>query len=255
MGRVRTGRTIGAASVACALALAAAPGAHAATDGSDLTFEQHHVEVSETAGRASVTIRRATTAALEESEATYATYERTATEGDDFGDGSGRVRLAVGQTSSTITVYLLDDTDDEPDETFVLRMFRGMSSEVVDEAIITIHDDDHSSGSEPALDAAAVTEASQTRAATRPSGPTPLPLASARPYVRPASPARVRRAQPQPVAPRVTPFEIRSPARPTGESLPVPDHTTPVAAAGLLAALALARVSAETWYRWRAQEL
>ena len=54
--------------------------------------------------------------------ASYATTAGTATAGQDFTAASGTVRVAVGATAATITIALLDDTADEPNETFTVTL-------------------------------------------------------------------------------------------------------------------------------------
>ena len=54
--------------------------------------------------------------------ASYATTAGTATAGQDFTAASGTVRVAVGATAAAITIDLLDDTADEPNETFTVTL-------------------------------------------------------------------------------------------------------------------------------------
>ena len=52
----------------------------------------------------------------------YATAGGTATEGTDYTAASGTLTFAAGETTKTVTVTLADDTLDEPDEAFELRL-------------------------------------------------------------------------------------------------------------------------------------
>ena len=52
----------------------------------------------------------------------YRTEEGTAKPGEDYGDTDGTVTLEAGQTAATIRVRLLNDTLEEPDETFTVRL-------------------------------------------------------------------------------------------------------------------------------------
>ncbi|WP_337054354.1 Calx-beta domain-containing protein [Pseudoxanthomonas sp. USHLN014] len=52
----------------------------------------------------------------------YATADGTATAGSDYVASSGRVTLAAGQTSATVSIALIDDSVTEADETFSLTL-------------------------------------------------------------------------------------------------------------------------------------
>ena len=77
----------------------------------------------------------------------YRTEEGTAKPGEDYGDTDGTVTLEAGQTAATIRVRLLNDTLEEPDETFTVRLMELENelthAELADStAIGTIIDDD-----------------------------------------------------------------------------------------------------------------
>ena len=77
----------------------------------------------------------------------YRTEEGTAKPGEDYGDTDGTVTLEAGQIAATIRVRLLNDTLEEPDETFTVRLMELENelthAELADPtAIGTIIDDD-----------------------------------------------------------------------------------------------------------------
>ena len=205
--------------------------------------------VSESEGRAFVQVERSATLALEESNAWFATVERTAGS-DDYTEAAGWLRMAVGQTTGSIVIYLRDDVEDEAfDETFVVRLStNAYGADVIDEKTVTVRDDDDPP--EPVE-----TLAPETRTPTAaPVAAAAAPVQVARPAARTATrvPQAARQASTRrQTAARVTPFELRAPGQSVDDSIPVPDHASPVVAAAFLAAVILARVGAEVWYRWR----
>ena len=237
--------------VAAGVAVAFVSVAPATADrsGDDLRFADRAIVVSESSGRAVVPVQRDATLALEQSDAWFATYERTAGP-SDYNEATGWLRMAVGQTTSSIVIYVRDDTDDEPlDETFVVRLStNAYGTDIIDEAVVTIRDDDDPPEPVERL------QPEQASAASEPVTAAAAPPAVARQVARPAArsdrTANNTAARRQPAA-RVTPFELRTPTGDGAESIPVPEHASPLAAAAFLAALGLARVSAEVWYRWR----
>ena len=52
----------------------------------------------------------------------YATSDGTATEGDDYTDTSGTLTFKAGKTSMTVSVPVLDDTDEDAGETIILTL-------------------------------------------------------------------------------------------------------------------------------------
>lgn len=79
----------------------------------------------------------------------YATADDTATAaGSDYTAAAGTLTFAPGVTSQTVTVDLLGDTMDEPDETFYLNLANAVNATVSDnQGIGTITDDDAPSSS------------------------------------------------------------------------------------------------------------
>ena len=73
----------------------------------------------------------------------YVTRAGSATEGVDYRQAAGRVRFEPGETQKTITVDLVDDIMDEPDETFTVLLSSAENAEyALPEATGTIIDDD-----------------------------------------------------------------------------------------------------------------
>jgi hypothetical protein len=170
----------------------------------------------------------------------------TADEGRDFAGGAGRLMFDVGDQQATIVVYLRDDDLDEGPETLVVQLLGSSTAS----ATVTILDDDRTPSA----------IATTTDAGTAP--PPPAPTAAAPPAAAAGAPAppvvrrRLVATTPVPPAPRrvtvrqspVTPFELR-PA-PGSPATSVPGAVDPAIA--LLAALLLAKVAAEVWFRARA---
>ncbi len=73
----------------------------------------------------------------------YATDNVTATAGTDYTLTSGTLTFAIGETSKTISVPILGDTTDEPNETFELDLSAPVNATLADaQATGTITDDD-----------------------------------------------------------------------------------------------------------------
>ncbi len=73
----------------------------------------------------------------------YATANGTAIAGSDYTAASGTVTFLPGVTSQQITVPVLGDTTDEPNETFVVNLSAPVNATVADsQASVTITDDD-----------------------------------------------------------------------------------------------------------------
>jgi len=73
----------------------------------------------------------------------YATASGTATSGSDFTSTSGQLSFTPGQTSKTITVPVLGDTRDEPNETFNVNLSSAVNATIADsQGLGTINDDD-----------------------------------------------------------------------------------------------------------------
>ena len=77
----------------------------------------------------------------------WATADGTATAGADYAAASGTVTIAVGQTAAEVTVSILDDSDDEADETFEVTLSNLAGAEAADPtAEVVIRDDDEVGG-------------------------------------------------------------------------------------------------------------
>ena len=76
----------------------------------------------------------------------YGTADRSATAGVDYACASGTLTIPAGDTSATITVPVLGDLIDEPDETFTVVLSEVTGAVPVDpEGLGTILDDDEPS--------------------------------------------------------------------------------------------------------------
>lgn len=99
--------------------------------------------VAEAAGTATVTVNRTSpngTVTVD-----YATANGTATAGADFTSTTGTLTFADGETAKTITVPILNDTADEPAETFTVTLTNptgGASLGATSVQTVTITDDD-----------------------------------------------------------------------------------------------------------------
>ncbi|HEX7167475.1 MAG TPA: Calx-beta domain-containing protein [Acidimicrobiales bacterium] len=233
--------------------------APASADPADGSFERKRVDVNESALWVRLAVTRSATAALEPWSGWWSTEDRE-TDDVDYEHGGGLVQLGVGQTSGTINIQLYDDFEYERHESFRVRLFDGSGSREIDHALVTITDDDDTFS--PDLDAEALE--AEARAAEASSAPAPsAPVVSAtgsggvssssRPVVSNAS-----RPAPRPAArptgqsargPRLTPFHLQGPSDEPASPTEAPPSA--VTAAGVVGALALARVSAELWFRLR----
>ena len=224
--------------------VAARPAAGAADS---VRFKVKRVETVESAPRVRIALERNATASLSEAEASFESADGSATAAADYMAVRGRIRMMVGQTADTIDIALFDDSDEEATETFVLRLTDAYDrSEVIDEVLIVLQDDDRTT-------AIAASDSEPPAARVDVAPPTTAPAPRADVVVRAAARPRPR-AAPAESKMRVTPFELHAPGS-ASERLPTPEHVTPVAGAGLLAALALGRVAAEFWYRWRVRDI
>ncbi len=74
---------------------------------------------------------------------TYATADGTATAGQDYTAASGTLVFNPGEASKSITVAVLGDTTDEPNETFTVTLSNAQGADIVDaQGVGTIVDDD-----------------------------------------------------------------------------------------------------------------
>lgn len=108
-------------------------------------------DVSVTEGDGGVTTATFTvslsSAAVQPVSLSYATADGTATAGSDYTAASGTLSFAVGESSKTVTVSVLGDTDVEDDETFTLSLSQVVNAPV-SKAVgtATIINDDTSGG-------------------------------------------------------------------------------------------------------------
>ena len=73
----------------------------------------------------------------------YATADGTARAGEDYRAASGTLTFAAGETSKTIAVAVIDDSHDEGEETFALRLSNASGAQIADaEATGTIENTD-----------------------------------------------------------------------------------------------------------------
>jgi chitinase len=73
----------------------------------------------------------------------YATSDQTATAGGDYTAVSDSLTFNPGQTTQFITIPVLGDLNDEPDETFLVTLSAGVNAAILDDmAVGTIIDDD-----------------------------------------------------------------------------------------------------------------
>ncbi|MEZ4593155.1 MAG: Calx-beta domain-containing protein [Chloroflexota bacterium] len=73
----------------------------------------------------------------------YATVAGSATANNDYTPTSGQLTFTPGQTSRTITVPIIGDTNDESDETFTVNLSSASNADIIDgTATGTIVDDD-----------------------------------------------------------------------------------------------------------------
>ena len=101
---------------------------------------------SEAAGASvafAVTLSRAFSGAEHRVTVDYATADGSATAGQDYTAASGTLTFAAGETSKTVNVQVLDDSHDEGDETFALRLSNAVGTRMGDsEATGTIENTD-----------------------------------------------------------------------------------------------------------------
>lgn len=73
----------------------------------------------------------------------YATFDGTAVAGIDYQPTSGTLTIPAGQSSGTIVVLVIGDTQDEPDETFTVELSNAVNATIEDASGMgTILDDD-----------------------------------------------------------------------------------------------------------------
>jgi len=105
-----------------------------------LQFSSTTYNVTENGGQATITVTRTGNGAIS---ANYATTDGTATAGNDYTQTTGTLSWANGDwADKTITIAITDDGDSEGNETFTIRLTSPISGENLDNAIVTISDND-----------------------------------------------------------------------------------------------------------------
>ena len=90
-----------------------------------------------------VSLSRAFTGTEHQVTVDYATADGTATAGEDYTATSGTLTFAAGESSKTVSVTVLDDSIDEGEETFTLRLSNATGARIADgEATGTIANED-----------------------------------------------------------------------------------------------------------------
>ncbi|MEH1936924.1 MAG: PA14 domain-containing protein [Nostoc sp.] len=108
-------------------------------DRSGLDFTQP--VVNEGDGSATVTVTRGS--ALGAASLDYITVDGTAKAGSDYQAASGTLNFAAGQISKTIAIPIINDTVQEPDETFTLKFSNAVGVQLTtQQTTITILDND-----------------------------------------------------------------------------------------------------------------
>jgi hypothetical protein len=129
--------------------------------GGTIQFDPASYTVAEDGGSVTVTVTR-TGGAAGPVTADVTVVGGTATPGEDFTDpGTVTVTFAAGETTQTVTIPILDDNVDEPDETIILSLGNATGGAAVGAdptATVTIADDDEAGTIDVSADPAAVTE-------------------------------------------------------------------------------------------------
>ena len=103
------------------------------------------ITVNEGAGRAEFTVRL-NAAQTQPVYASYATSDDSAMADSDYRSANGTVIIGAGETSAPISVTVIDDSDEEQDETFKVRLTNPVGATIEDdEGVGTIRDDDGTS--------------------------------------------------------------------------------------------------------------
>jgi C4-type Zn-finger protein len=105
-------------------------------------FTSSTVEVAETASTVTLTVRRVG-GTNGELTANYATTDGTATDGSDYVGATGTLTWADGDSSDkTLTVTIIDDSLSEGNETFTVTLSDPVSGGSLDNATVSITDND-----------------------------------------------------------------------------------------------------------------
>ncbi len=132
----------------------------AATPG--ISFSAAHYGVAEENGPATITVTRTGNVCAAAS-VEYSPTDGSAAGGEDYVQEGGTVHFAAGETAKTFSVFITDDSSDEPDETVNLALSNaaGAALGTPNAAALTILDDDEPPANTPPVavdDAAATSE-------------------------------------------------------------------------------------------------
>ncbi len=105
----------------------------------DFQFSTTNYEVDETQASLDVVVTR--TVGSPATSVNYATSDGTAVAGTNYGAVSGTLNFAVGQTSATITVPIMDDGGDNGDKAFTMTLSNAVGGTIgTPTATITVND-------------------------------------------------------------------------------------------------------------------
>ena len=112
----------------------------------EIGFSLEAYKVDENAGSVMLTVEVISGTLTEDVMLTYMTSDGSAVAGSDYMSMFGILTLSPGDTEETIMVQIIDDSTNEPDETFMVHLFlSGTSAGITldpDVATVTIIDDD-----------------------------------------------------------------------------------------------------------------
>ncbi|NNE34012.1 MAG: hypothetical protein HKN13_02175 [Rhodothermales bacterium] len=113
-------------------------------------FSGASYSAAESGGTVTLTIMR-TDGSFGDISVDYSTSDGTAISGQDYSASNGTVNLANQQTSATFDISILDDSTDESDETFSIRLSNPANTSIgaIDQATITIQDNDNAPTTTP----------------------------------------------------------------------------------------------------------
>lgn len=119
-------------------------------DGGDVTISIEDLSVDESAGSTNVRVNLSRAASQPVTVTAFSrSTDGTATPGADYYGFSEQIRFAPGETSKSIRMVVLDDTESEVNETVSIRLSSASGAIIADDAngTVTIIDDDSGGGS------------------------------------------------------------------------------------------------------------
>jgi hypothetical protein len=207
--------------------------------------------VEEGQGSASIRVERSGALSVGRATVDYATSPRgsTATAGADYVETSGTLVFETGENVRWFTVPIRDDNEGEDTEQLVLALSnpQGDASDLGPPAYLLILDDDARAASSEPGEAKPSRTRQQTRVTSvepKAAAATPTSAVAPRPVAKPRSRARGAATSRPP-----TPFILRPPSPSQRPPTEKPLAVEPLLA--VLAALFIARLSAEIWFRSR----